>query len=68
MRTVNIRGEAFLVLEALNRSAAHIAYHVGQIRVPGAALRRPGVASLSIPKGQSAKAAAGDFKTRGLAR
>src|SRR5438034_6567354 len=30
-RTVSIRGEAFLVVESLNRLAAHTAYHVGQI-------------------------------------
>src|SRR5688572_29239455 len=30
-RTVTIRGEPFLVLEALNRLAGHTAYHVGQI-------------------------------------
>src|SRR5438128_80493 len=30
-RTVTIRGEPFLVFEALNRLAAHTAYHVGQI-------------------------------------
>src|SRR6478672_3304353 len=28
-RTITIRGEAFLVLEALNRSVTHTAYHVG---------------------------------------
>ena len=30
-RTVTIRGESFLVVEQLNRLAAHAAYHVGQI-------------------------------------
>src|SRR5262245_53421545 len=30
-RTVYIRGEAFTVVEALNRSVTHTAYHVGQI-------------------------------------
>ena len=30
-RTISIRGEAFLVVEALNRSITHTAYHVGQI-------------------------------------
>src|SRR4051794_41083091 len=29
-RIVTIRGEAFLVTEALNRSVSHTAYHVGQ--------------------------------------
>jgi hypothetical protein len=30
-RTVYIRGQGMLVVEALNRSATHTAYHVGQI-------------------------------------
>src|SRR6266851_6163974 len=30
-RTIYVRREAFLVLEALNRSVSHTAYHVGQI-------------------------------------
>src|SRR5581483_1090826 len=30
-RTIHIRHEPFAVVEALNRSAAHTAYHVGQI-------------------------------------
>src|SRR6516165_9146512 len=30
-RTVFIRSEAFLALEAINRSVAHTAYHTGQI-------------------------------------
>jgi len=68
MKTVLVRGEAFLVLEALNRSAAHIAYHVGQIVYLARHFAGPAWTSLSIPKGQSAQAAVGDFKTRGLAR
>ena len=66
-RTVHIRGEAFLAIEALNRSAAHIAYHVGQIVYLARHFAGPGWRSLSIPKGASAQAG-GDFKTRGLAR
>ena len=31
LRTIHIRGEAFLVVEALNRSITHTSYHVGQI-------------------------------------
>src|SRR5262245_32975042 len=30
-KTITIRGESFLVVEALNRSVTHVAYHVGQI-------------------------------------
>jgi hypothetical protein len=65
-RTVHIRGEAFLVVEALNRSITHTAYHVGQI----VTLARHCVSSewkiLSIPRRQS-RLAKGEFKTRGLA-
>ena len=67
-RTVFIRGEGFLVPEALSRSATHTAYHVGQIVYVARHLASPNWKSLSIPKGKSAHAAVGDFKTRGIAR
>ena len=67
MRTVTIRGEAFLVAEALNRSVTHTAYHVGQIVYLARHFAGPAWRSLSIPKGESAKAAVGDFKTKGIA-
>jgi hypothetical protein len=67
-RTVHIRGERFLVAEALNRSVTHTAYHVGQIVYLARHFAGPAWTSLSIPKGESAKAAAGDFKSKGLAR
>lgn len=66
-RTVYVRGEAFLVVEALNRSMTHTAYHVGQIVYVARHLASPDWKSLSIPKGQS-KLAPGDYKTRGMAR
>lgn len=66
-RTVHIRNEAFLVVEALNRSVAHTAYHVGQIVYLARHFAGPAWTSLSIPKGASA-GFAGDFKTKGLAR
>jgi Protein of unknown function (DUF1572) len=66
-RTITIRGEAFLVPEALNRSATHTAYHVGQIVYVARHLTSGKWKSLSIPKGQSAHAA-GDFKSRGVTR
>jgi uncharacterized protein DUF1572 len=66
-RTVFVRGEAFLVPEALSRSATHTAYHAGQIVYVARHLASPNWKSLSIPKGQSA-AAGGDFKSRGIAR
>lgn len=66
-RTVSIRGEAFLVVEALNRSVTHTAYHAGQIVYVARHLASGAWTSLSIPKGQS-KAIGGDFKTKGIAR
>ena len=67
-RTIYIRGEAYLVLEALNRSVTHTAYHVGQIVYVARHLVWPNWRSLSIPRGQSAQFAVGDVKTSGLVR
>lgn len=63
-RTISIRGEAFLVVEALNRSINHTAYHVGQIVFLAKHFAGPAWTSLSIPKGKSKDAAKGDFKQR----
>jgi hypothetical protein len=52
-RTIHIRGEASLVVEALNRSVTHTAYHVGQIVYLARHLAWPDWKSLSIPKGKS---------------
>jgi uncharacterized damage-inducible protein DinB len=51
--TVTIRGQAMRVHEALHRSLAHTAYHVGQIVYLAKAFRGEGWTSLSIPPGQS---------------
>jgi hypothetical protein len=68
-RTITIRGEAFLVLEALNRSVTHTAYHVGQIVYLARHFASPNWRSLSIPKGKSAEFfGKGDFKARGTVR
>jgi Protein of unknown function (DUF1572) len=67
-RTIHIRGEAFLVVEALNRSVTHTSYHVGQIVYLARHFAGPAWNPLTIPKGTSAQAAAGDFKSRGLVR
>lgn len=67
-RTVHIRGEAFLVIEALNRNATHTAYHVGQIVYLARHFAATDWKSLSIPKGKSADFAKGDFKAKGIAR
>jgi hypothetical protein len=66
-RTIYIRGEAFTVFEALNRSMTHTAYHVGQIVYVARHLASGSWTSLSIPKGQS-QAAGGDYKKREFAR
>ena len=54
-RTVHIRGEGFLVVEALNRSVTHAAYHVGQIVYIARHLASGHWTSLSIPKARSAE-------------
>jgi len=61
-RTVTIRGEPFLVVEALNRIATHTAYHVGQITLLAKHFAGPNWKSLSIPKGQSRQYTKGTFK------
>ena len=52
-RTVTIRGEALKVHQALHRSLAHTAYHVGQIVYLAKALRGGAWTYLSIAPGQS---------------
>lgn len=61
-KTITIRGEAFLVIEALNRSVTHTAYHVGQIVYLARHLSAPHWTSLSIPKGKSGELSTGNFK------
>jgi hypothetical protein len=61
-RTVHIRGEAFLVIEALNRSISHTASHVGQIVYLARHFAGDAWTSLTIPKGASANAK-GVFKS-----
>jgi hypothetical protein len=63
-RTVHIRSEPFLVVEALNRLVTHLAYHVGQIVYVARHLTGQPWTSLSIPKGQSRQHGTGSFKTR----
>ena len=57
-RTVRIRGEAFLVQEAIERQVVHLAYHTGQIVLLAKALA-PEWQSLSIPRGANP-----DFRRR----
>jgi hypothetical protein len=63
-RSVTIRGEAFLVIEALNRSASHTAYHVGQMVYLARHFAGPAWKSLTIPKGESTKHSQGQYKQR----
>jgi hypothetical protein len=58
-RTIHIRQEPFLVIEALDRSAAHTAYHVGQIVFLAKHLAGTTFTSLTIPKGKSADVTGG---------
>jgi len=51
--TITIRGQALKVHDALHRSLAHTAYHVGQMVYLAKALRGPEWSSLSIARGQS---------------
>jgi uncharacterized protein DUF1572 len=62
-RTIHIRGEAHLVLDALNRSVTHTAYHVGQIVYLARYFAGSAWQPLTIPKGQSQQAG-----ERGLVR
>ena len=61
-KTVTIRGEPFLVIEAINRLTTHAAYHVGQMVLLAKHFAGPQWTSLSIPKGMSKQATKGTFK------
>jgi len=61
-RTVAIRGESFLVVEQLNRLAAHAAYHVGQVVFLAKHFAGPNWTSLTIPKGRSGQVGVGTYK------
>jgi uncharacterized damage-inducible protein DinB len=50
---VTIRGEPHTVLQAINRSLAHVAYHVGQIVFLAKHLKATEWKTLSIPKKKS---------------
>ena len=63
-RSVQIRGEGFLVIEALNRSVAHAASHAGQIVYLARHFAGDAWTSLTIPRSASANAR-GEFKSRG---
>jgi hypothetical protein len=52
-KTIYIRSEPHIVLDAINRQLSHYPYHVGQIVYIGKMIRKGKWKSLSIPKGQS---------------
>ena len=52
-RTITIRGEPHTVLQAINRQAAHSAYHVGQIAYLAKHWKGAEWKTLSVPRGQS---------------
>jgi hypothetical protein len=52
-RTVNIRGEAHSVMQAINRQLTHYAYHSGQIVLLAKHLSPAGWQSLTIPRNRS---------------
>lgn len=54
-KTVKIRGENHTVVEAVNRSIAHTAYHVGQIVFLAKHFRSAEWQTLSIPRNKSAE-------------
>ncbi len=53
LKTIYIRGEGLLVVDAVNRQLAHYPYHVGQIIYLAKILKNESWQNLSIPKGKS---------------
>jgi hypothetical protein len=53
LRTITIRNEPLIVIDAINRQLAHYPHHVGQIVYIGKMIRNEKWQSLSIPKGAS---------------
>jgi len=53
LKTIHIRSEGLIVIDAINRQLAHYPYHVGQILYIGRMIRDKAWHNLSIPKGQS---------------
>jgi hypothetical protein len=52
-KTITIRSEPLIAIDAINRQLAHIPHHVGQIVYIGKMLLKDKWESLSIPKGGS---------------
>lgn len=58
LRRVPIRGEEHTVVQAIDRSLTHTAYHVGQVLYLARLLKKDGWRWLTIPPGQSQQYAA----------
>lgn len=59
LKTISIRREPLIVIDAINRQLAHYPHHVGQIVYIGKLIRNDKWQSLSIPRGAS-----GEFNRR----
>lgn len=59
LKTITIRNEPLIAIDAINRQLAHYPHHVGQIVYIGKMIRKEDWQSLSIPKGAS-----GDFNRK----
>jgi len=55
LKTIHIRQEGLLVVDAINRQLAHYPYHVGQIIYLGKLIKGNAWKNLSIEKGASAE-------------
>jgi hypothetical protein len=55
LKTIYIRQEALLVVDAINRQLAHYPYHVGQIIYAAKIIKDQQWTNLSIPRGGSAQ-------------
>lgn len=53
LKTIYIRSEGLLVIDAINRQLAHYPHHVGQILYAGKLIKGDKWQNLSIPKGNS---------------
>jgi uncharacterized damage-inducible protein DinB len=52
-KTITIRSQPLVVIDAINRQTAHYSYHVGQIVYLGRWIKNEAWKNLSIPKGAS---------------
>jgi hypothetical protein len=60
LKTITIRQEPLIVIDAINRQLAHYPYHIGQIVYIGRMIKDQSWKSLSIEPGKSAEYNAGD--------